>query len=227
MRNNIICSFFIFIIGAYLISQDFILPYKTWTIKNQANAWSSALYAFPVAPLSIKAPLLTLSIASFGLWANSTPAVNFVDVTSIFWVIIVVSIHVLPGAKHKNLVIYCIDGAFASAIATTLYLGYEHVALNYYQENLVPITGIIMGISVANTTSYYGNVRLYSVGTGLIVIGFGCKLLTIYYDQYWGTCVFHTSTAAGIAVLLSDKLTLETEHDKDNDNDGFVQFDGV
>ena len=226
MRNNIIGSCLIFIIGAYLVSQNFNLPYQTWTIQNPANAWSSALYAFPIAPLSVKVPLLSLSIVSFGLWSNANTAVNFVDVTIIFWVILIVSVHMLPGAKHKNLVIYCIDGAFSATIFATLYLGYEGVVLNYYQHNIVPITGMIMGISMANSASYYGHVRIYLVGTGLFVIGFGCKLLTIYYGQYWGTCVFHATTAAGIAVLISERLTLEKEKVEEKKN-GFLLLDAV
>ena len=44
--------------------------------------------------------------------------------------------------------------------------------------------------------------NIYIIGSGCVMLGFACKLLTIYVDQYWGTCVFHTSTALGIAILL-------------------------
>jgi hypothetical protein len=197
---------FVFIIGSYLLSQDFRNPTHSWTIQYPANAWSSALYALPNAPISIKVPLLTLSIASFGLWANQTTAINFVDVTSIFWVIIVVAIYILPGAAHKHKTIMFLNSAFLSAMFTTLYLGHDAAVLEYYHNNIVPITATIMVLSTANTMSYYGTFRVYMLGSGLIVVGFGFKLITIYMGKYWGTCIFHTTTAAGIAVLLSPKM---------------------
>jgi hypothetical protein len=206
--NNASWSFLTFILGAYLISQDFRSPLQRWTINYPANAWSSALYAFPIAPLSIKIPLLILSIVSFGLWSNETVAINYVDVTSIYWVIILVSTGILPGARHRNIALMSINGLFAAFITTTLCLGYEGDVLNYYHANLVPITGTIMVISTINTAAYYAHVRVYLLGAGMIVTGFGFKLLTIYCGQEWGTCIFHTSTAGGIAVLLSPRLAL-------------------
>ena len=204
-------SVLIFIIGSFLISQDFRNPTHSWTIQYPANAWSSALYALPNAPISIKVPLLTLSIASFGLWSNQSTAINFVDVTSIFWVIVVVAIYILPGAAHKHRTIMVLNSAFISAMSTTLYLGHEGTVLTYYHNNIVPITGTIMVLCTVNTASYYGHVRVYMLGSGLIVVGFGFKLITIYMDKYWGTCIFHTTTAAGIAVLLSPKLAAHSD----------------
>lgn len=205
--NDSIASFLIFILGAYLVSQDFRSPFQPWTISSPANAWSSALYAFPIAPLPIKIPLMILSIVSFGLWSNQSVAINFVDVTSIYWVIILVSTGILPAARHRNLALMSINGLFTTFITTTLCLGYDDTILNYYHSNLVPITGTIMVISTINTAAYYGHIRVYLLGAGMIVTGFGFKLLTIYYGQDWGTCLFHTSTAGGIAVLLSPRLT--------------------
>ena len=99
-----------------------------------------------------------------------------------------------------------------------------------YQENLVPITGTIMVISTINTSAYYGHVRVYLLGAGMIVTGFGFKLLTIYAGQYWGTCLFHTSTAGGIAVLLSPRLSaamaLSTQPSKKRD-DMFVALENA
>ena len=221
-------SFIIFILGAYLISQNFRQPFQAWIISSPANAWSSALYAFPIAPLSIKIPLMILSIASFGLWSNQTIAINFVDVTSIYWVIILVSTGILPAARHRNLALMSINGLFATFITTTLCLGYEDTVLNYYHSNLIPITGTIMVISTINTAAYYGHMRVYLLGAGMIVTGFGFKLLTIYCGQSWGTCLFHTSTAGGIAILLSPKLTmaLSAEPQKKRD-DMFVALENT
>lgn len=217
--SNAIGSFITFILGAYLISQDFRSPFQPWLISSPANAWSSALYAFPVAPLPVKIPLLVLSIASFGLWSNQTFSVNFVDVTSIYWIIMLVSTSILPEAKHKTLALMSINGLVSSFITTTLCLGREHVIIEYYHDNLIPITGTIMVISTINTAAYYGHVRVYWLGAGMIITGFGLKLLAIYCEQHWGTCLFHMSTAGGIAVLLSPRLTsgfLESSKKRDD-----------
>lgn len=226
--NDTLGSLIIFILGAYLISQDFRSPFQRWIVSSPANAWSSALYALPIAPLQIKVPLLVLSIVSFGLWSNQTVAINFVDVTSIYWVIILVSTSILPAAKHRNLALMSINGLFSTFITTTLCLGYEDTVLDYYRANLVPLTGTIMVVSTINTTAYYGHVRVYLLGAGMIVTGFGFKLLTIYCGQEWGTCIFHTSTAGGIAVLLSPKLAmaLSAESTKKRD-DMFVALENT
>lgn len=221
-------SFIIFILGAYLISQNFRQPFQAWIISSPANAWSSALYALPVAQVPIKIPLMILSIVSFGLWSNQTVAINFVDVTAIYWVIILVSTGILPAARHRNLALMSINGLFTTFITTTLCLGYEDTVLNYYHANLIPITGTIMVISTINTAAYYGHIRVYLLGAGMIVTGFGFKLLTIYCGQEWGTCLFHTSTAGGIAILLSPRLAmaLSAEPQKKRD-DMFVALENT
>lgn len=226
--KNAVGSFLTFILGAYLISQDFRSPFERWTISSPANAWSSALYAFPVAPLHIKIPLLVLSIASFGLWSNQTFSVNFVDVTSIYWIIMLVSTSILPEAKHKTLALMSINGLVVTFITTTLCLGREHTIIEYYHDNLIPITGTIMVISTINTAAYYGHVRVYWFGAGMIITGFGLKLLAIYCGQHWGTCLFHISTAGGIAILLSPRLpaALSYESSKKRD-DMFVALENA
>jgi hypothetical protein len=224
LYKNAVGSFLTFILGAYLISQDFRSPFLPWIIESPANAWSSALYAIPDAPLPIKVPLLVLSIVSFGLWSNQTIAINFIDVTSIYWVIVLVSASILPAAKHKTLALASINGIFSTFITTTLCLGHEGQILDYYHDNLIPITGTIMVISTINTAAYYGHVRVYWVGAGMIITGFGLKLLAIYCGQYWGTCLFHTSTAGGIAILLSPRLLLEPQKKRD---DMFVAFENA
>ena len=193
----------LFLISSYLISQDLRPFYVPWIIHHQANAWSSAFYALVPAPLVlIKLPMMTLAVVSFGLWSNSTPLVNFIDVTSIFWVIIIVTLYILPIAPYKVPVVYSINGLFATYICAIIGTGYHTQVLAYYHENLVPITGTILFISTVTLTSHYGATRIYIIGSGCVMLGFACKLLTIYVDQYWGTCVFHTSTALGIAILL-------------------------
>jgi hypothetical protein len=121
-----------------------------------------------------------------------------------------------------------INGLFTTFITTTLCLGHDDTILSYYHANLVPITGTIMVISTINTAAYYGHVRVYLLGAGMIVTGFGLKLLTIYCGQDWGTCLFHTSTAGGIAILLSPRLAvaLSKEPQKKRD-DMFVALENT
>ena len=190
-------SFIICIIGACLIS-----PSGIWYVDNPLNSWSSVCYALPNAPLSIKGPLLTLSIVSFGLWADSSPIINFIDVTCIFWVIIIVSLSLLPKATYKWRMIYLVDAVFVIYIVCAFTLNCSRDFLDYYRVNLVPITGTIMILNMFTLSSYYLGNKMFLVGAVLLSVGFMCKILTIYFGQYWGTSIFHTLTAAGIAVLL-------------------------
>jgi len=172
-----------------------------WAIQNQANAWSSVCYALPLAPLSTKAPLVILSVASFGLWANPTDIINFIDVTCIFWVIVVVSLSLLPDAQNKWFVIYFVDMGFVLYMSLAIYYDYSNTALEYYRMNLIPITGTIMVINTFVLGSYYIRYKYFLLGTLMILVGFIFKLNTIYYEFYWGTSIFHTLSAGGIAVL--------------------------
>jgi hypothetical protein len=198
-KNKIqpIVSLIICIIGSCLVSSGGI-----WNVNNPTNSWSSVCYALPNAPLSIKGPLLTLSIASFGLWAQSTPIVNFIDVTCIFWVIIVVSLSLLPKAKHKWRMIYIVDTGFIVYIVCSIGFDYSDELLYYYNVNLVPITGTIMILNMFTLGTYYAGHTTFLFGSALLVVGFMCKIATIYFGHYWGTSIFHTLTAVGIAVLL-------------------------
>ena len=199
-KIKLLISLVICIIGSYLASR----PTSTgaWIIHSQANSWSSVCYALPDAPLSIKGPLMTLSVVSFGLWANSNPIVNFIDVTCIYWVIIVVSLSILPNAENKWYMIYFMNSAFVVYISTVIYLDYADEIVYYYHLNLVPITGTIMALNMVVLGSYYSRNKVFLVGALLMVVGFACKLGTIYLGHYWGTSIFHTLTAIGIAFLL-------------------------
>lgn len=199
-KIKLLVSLIVCIIGSYCASR----PTSTgaWIIHSQANSWSSVCYAIPDAPLSIKGPLMTLSAVSFGLWANSTTVINFIDVTCIYWVIIVVSLSILPSAENKWYMIYAVDTVFVLYISTTIYLDYSDTIVQYYHLNLVPITGTIMVLNMVTLGSYYARRKVFLVGALLMVVGFACKLGTIYLGHYWGTSIFHTLTAIGIAVLL-------------------------
>jgi len=209
-KIKFLISLILSIIGGYIVSQ----PGKNgaWIINNPANSWSSICYALPDAPLSIKGPLMTLSVVSFGLWANSTTIINFIDVTCIYWVIIVVSLSILPKADNKWYMIYAVDTVVVLYISTAIYLDYAGEIVQYYHLNLVPITGTIMVLNMVTLGSYYARRKMYMVGSGLMVVGFACKLGTIYLGHYWGTSIFHTLTAIGIAVLLPIEMERESDH---------------
>ena len=209
-KLKFIISLIVSIIGGYIASRP--TSNGIWIINNPANSWSSVCYALPDAPFSIKGPLVTLSIVSFGLWANSSHIINFIDVTCIFWVIIVVSLSILPKADNKWYIIYVVDTAFVVYILTAIYLDYVNALLYYYSVNLVPITGTIMLLNMGTLGSYYIKNKAFMIGSGLMVVGFACKIGTIYLGYYWGTSIFHILTAVGIAVLLPIDIYQQSQH---------------
>jgi hypothetical protein len=171
-------------------------------ITNQSNAWSSVCYALIAAPPLVRIPLFVLSVASFCLWANSTPLVNFIDVSCIYWSIIAVTVQILPTAPHSRIVLIYLDTAFIIVLITMSFLHHSTEILNYYHANLVEITGIIYSLCGIVSCSFYMTNKTFMIGIGCISFGFICKLLTIFEEQYWGTAIFHTMSAVGIQILL-------------------------
>jgi hypothetical protein len=86
-------------------------------------------------------------------------------------------------------------------MSLSIYYDLDEAILHYYHVNLVPITGIVLMFSAAMLSSYYLFNQTFIIGSSLIMIGFGCKLMTIFNGIYAGTALFHTLTALGIAVL--------------------------
>ncbi len=200
--KNVFVSFTTSFFGSFLLSQrNNYSSFGHWTISSPANAWSSICYALPIVPPSIKFPLMTLSIFSFSLWSTETVAINFVDVTCIYWVIVVVSLSALPSTIYKWPVIYLINVCFSFFLGLSVYYDLDDMVLTFYHGNLLPITGIILMFSAAMLSSYYLFNITFIIGSSLIMLGFGCKLLTIVNGIYAGTAMFHTLTALGIAVL--------------------------
>lgn len=171
-------------------------------IEHQTNAWSSVCYALVTAPPLVRIPLFVLSVVSFCLWANSTPVVNFIDVSCIYWVIIAVTVHMLPSAPHNRIVLICLDTAFILVLLTMSFLHHSAEILIYYHTNLVVITGIIYSLCGIVSCSFYMTNKTFMIGIGCISFGFICKLLTLFECQYWGTAIFHTLSAIGIQFLL-------------------------
>jgi hypothetical protein len=172
-------------------------------IQNQANAWSSVCYALVAAPPLVRIPLFVLSVMSFCLWAHSTNLNNYVDVSCIYWVIIAVTIHMLPSAPHNRVVLIFLDTAFIIVLFSMSFLHHSVEILDYYHSNLVPITGIIYSLCGIVICSFYMTNKKFILGSMCISVGFICKLLTIYQGQYWGTATFHTLSAIGIQILLT------------------------
>jgi hypothetical protein len=171
-------------------------------IAQKANSISSVSYALVVAPPLVRIPLFVLSVASVCLWAYPTTAINFIDVSSIFWVIIAVTIHIFPNAKYNNIVLAVFNALVIIFFLTIFVLKYDTIVLTYYADNLEIITGIIYGLSGLTMFSYHATNPIFLQGIFLVTIGFICKILTIFQGQYWGTAVFHTLTAVGIHILL-------------------------
>ena len=206
---DLVSSIIIFFVGSYSLSQHTIPSYLKesytpikWYIKHPANAWSSLLFSIPKTPLIMKLPLMTLSIASFSLWANSTLSVNFIDVTSIYWVIITTTIYSLPYCKNGNKIIWVINSTSSIFIASSIYTGFYKDILVYYNDNIVPFTGAINIICCIILYSYYLDNKSFNIAAFFVICGYICKLQTIYYNAYWGTSVFHVFTAIGIHILL-------------------------
>lgn len=171
-------------------------------IRNQTNSWSSVCYALVAAPPLVRIPLFILSVASFCLWADSMLLNNFVDVSCIYWVIIAVTIQLLPNAPHNRVVMVFLNTAFILALLTMSFIHHSTDILIYYHANLIEITGIIYSLCGIICCSFYMTNKTFIIGVGCISFGFICKILTIYHGQYWGTSIFHTMSAIGIQILL-------------------------
>ena len=202
--NNFIVSFSSGL-SCVLISYALLCATETTStpfIQNHANAWSSVCYAMVTAPPLVRFPLFILSVVSFFLWAYSTPLNNFVDVSSIYWVIIAVTVQILPNASHKRVVLVFLNTAFIIILMSMSFLHHSTEILDYYHNNLVSVTGIIYGLCGIVTTSFYITNKMFIAGIVCISVGFICKLFTIFQGQYWGTSIFHTLSAVGIQFLL-------------------------
>lgn len=189
--SSVFCSFLVL----YLINQEII-------INTPENAWSSFAYAAIDAPLCLKYPLFVLSVASFNLWSSAPAYIDIIDVTSIFWVNINVTIYVLPGSKHKYKMIYAINGIVTLLLLYTISNRYELYVFDYYGANMIPDVGIVYVYSGIILSSFHFHEKNYLFGLLSIVSGFNCKLLNIYMGQNWGTCMFHLLTALGISFVV-------------------------
>ena len=221
MWNNYGAIITLCLLGAYLTSQ----PIQYWTINNPANAWTSLIYAFPVVPLYVKAPLYVLAIASFSLWANSNAYNRFVDVTSIFWIPIITAIYIHPTIPHKMRIAYCVNFAFASFIGISLYTDYFYTALRWYDRHIVPSVGAVTVASYLVVFPYYCRVKKYQFSGILTLAGFAWKTATIYGGFYYGTALFHTLTALSLCLLVNGTVGSPTLRERGRQHLAMVHLD--
>ena len=189
----------------FSVTGSFLVLYftnKKIIINTPANAWSSFAYAVIDAPFCLKYPLFVLSIASFNLWSSGRTYIDIIDVTSILWVNVNVTIYVLPDSIHKYKLIYTINGLVTLLLLYTICNQYDSYVFEYYSENLIPDVGIVYIYSGLILSSFHIKDKKYLVGLFSIICGFGCKMLDIYMEQKWGTCVFHILTAIGTELVI-------------------------
>lgn len=189
----------------FSVTGSFLVLYftnKKIIINTPANAWSSFSYAVIDAPFCLKYPLFVLSIASFNLWSSGRTYIDIIDVTSILWVNVNVTIYVLPDSTHKYKLIYIINGLVTLLLLYTICNQYDSYVFEYYSENLIPDVGIVYIYSGLILSSFHIKDKNYLVGLFSIICGFGCKMLDIYMGQKWGTCVFHILTAVGTELVI-------------------------
>ena len=199
------CSISSSFVVLYLVNQKII-------INTPANAWSSFAYAAIDAPLCLKYPLFVLSVASFNLWSSAPPYIDIIDVTSIFWVNINVTIYVLPGSIYKYKIIYAINGIVTLLLLYTICNRYELYVFDYYGANMIPDVGIVYVYSGLILSAFHIKDENYLTGLLCIISGFNCKLLDLYKGQDWGTCLFHILTALGTNLVIRvNKLDLLQE----------------
>lgn len=200
---------FISVISSFVIIKS-IKQESEIRISNQPNAWSSVFYALVTNyyPISVKFPLFVLSVASFSLWSHSNEIINVVDVTSIYWVIIAVSVYLLPTARHKTKILFFINVGISSLLIVVTSTDNSTFVLEWYKSNIVSSTAIVYSICGCFLSSFYLTDKTFLIGVGVTSFGFCCKLLTIYAKQVWGTCIFHICTAVGIGILSQIKNSI-------------------
>ena len=224
---NMVASSTFFIVGSYTVFQiQHIINTSSsglehsiisWNITYPENAWSSIFYALPNTELHMKIPLMTLAIASFNLWSNSVSYINFTDVTCIYWVTICVTIYCIPSIYPKRRIIQVVNTATIVFISTAIYTNHYIIILEYYNQHIVVLTGVITTCCATLLSAFHCHKKDFTVGFVYIISGFVCKLQTIYFNQYWGTYVFHILSALGIFTLLKSDA-IHSVHKKNCDD---------
>ena len=112
----------------------------TMHIRHPANAISSLSYALLDTNIHVQLPLFILSVASFNLWSNDTVYINLIDVTSIFWVTVIVTLHSIPNNRIILMIVNCL---FVVYIVTVILLKIEKQVVLYYSDNIVVLNAIV------------------------------------------------------------------------------------
>ena len=84
----------------------------------------------------------------------------------------------------------------------------------------LPVKIPMMVLSIASYSLWSNSITTINfvdvTSIAIVSFGFICKLLALYQNQYWGTCVFHIMSALGVWVLLKLQLSTRSEELKDN-----------
>ena len=166
--------------------------------------------------VSVKYSMFILSISSFNLWAASTdiypnnPIIHLIDISSIWWVILVVTLQMLPNANHKRKVIIIVNCLVTMLLVSIIVTKKYNDVLQYYNINVIPITSLVYGMSSLVLNSYWISNKNYLNSLTIISLGFVSKLFTIYYDFELGTGIFHLMSAIGIHKMINSTEMIKT-----------------
>jgi hypothetical protein len=196
LNKHMIYSFLFSAISSYAVYCA--LTQQFYLVLNE-NSVSSFAYAMVDTHITMKVPLMVLSVASFNLWTHDNTPISFIDVTSIFWTIIATTLYMIPNNRR---LLSVVNIGFVAFIVGAIAAEKDKLIVAYYTEHLILLNALIYSLCTLITASIYGRDRHFQIGTFLAGFGYICKLLFIFKKQWWGTCAFHTISALGIHFLL-------------------------
>ena len=194
--KHILYSLFFSAAASYTV---YCLLAQQFYLQLNENSVSSFAYAMVDTHITMRMPLMVLSVASFNLWTHDNIPISFIDVTSIFWTILATTLYVIPNNRR---LLSVVNVGFVSFIVGAIVTGKAELIVAYYTEHLILLNALIYSLCTLITASIYGRDRNFLIGTFLTGFGYICKLLFIFKRQMWGTCAFHAISALGIHFLL-------------------------
>ena len=176
-----------------------------WSVKHSWNAWSSLFYSIiPANSTNLKIPTFILGVVSFTLWSGSDfPAIHFFDITAMMWVILATTINALPDNSEKQIVLSTINVKIVVFIFITFLLKQSNAISSYYNSNIMQLIAIETYFSSIILFCFHFRNKLFYASLFCFLIGYACKMFTVFFDYYHGTAFFHTFTALGIYILNS------------------------
>jgi hypothetical protein len=180
-----------------------ITDVENWYISSTFNAWTSIAYMLPVpfAHVSMKLPLVSLAVSSFCLWSDSGAVTQFIDVTSIHWVILGILFQKTTSSRRYMTThfVNCVAVAFMTYCIVE---GMYRSVLVFYADHILFTVGAVTAFNVLVTFNTHGPRPHLVVGFVICLLGFWCKFRDLLHGDWWGTGVFHLLTAIGLSVAL-------------------------